>query len=158
MASRSFIIALLVGGALLLGFGSVLVADSPYDSNNEVERNPVAPERPPTLNETTAVRYISQYEETIFSNSILSSRGYTLDQHDEIRATCDATSVTQTDTEQFRVRLRCTGRVIDTNRLIQPSTASYTVEYRVTSDMEEQLALKGYPYSARDELRDRPLQ
>lgn len=157
MNRRRLVVALIAGvGILLVGLSTVLVADSPYDTNVVSERNPFAPERPASLNRTTAASYLLQYEETRLYNDILGSRGYTFDRHDTVRAECTAITTNQTDANQFRVRLRCNGGIDDTNRLIQPSEFSYTVMYRVTEETEAQLAIEGYPYRSRNSLRPRP--
>lgn len=157
MKRRHRVVALIAGvGILLVGLGTVLVADSPYDSNVVSERNPFAPERPASLNSTTAASYLVTYEETRLYNDILGSRGYTFDMHDTVRAECTAIVTNQTDADQVRVRLRCNGGIHDTNRLLQPSEFAYTVTYRVTEETEEQLAIQGFPYRSRNSLRPRP--
>lgn len=147
---------LVIGSVILLGIGSVVSANSPYDSNVHSEKNPFAPERPATLNNTTASVYLIEYEQTRLYNDLLRSRGYMLDSGDDVRTDCTVVSTNQTTTSQFRVRLRCHGAIMDTNRLIQPTDFIYNVTYSVTEDSQRQLSLHGYPYSVRDDLRQRP--
>jgi hypothetical protein len=149
------LLALLLVGFLLLGLGSVLVADSPYESNVVSERNPVAPERPATLNRTTAASYLVEYEQTLLYNGLLGSRGFTLDPSDEVRTNCVTRSVNET-ADGFRAGLRCRGRIVDTKRLVQPPEVSYTVTYSTTEDTVRELAIEGYPSGERGELRERP--
>ncbi|MFC6988519.1 hypothetical protein ACFQJD_06985 [Haloplanus sp. GCM10025708] len=140
---------------LLLG-SSVLVADSPYDSNVESEENPFAPERPATLDRTTATAYLVDYERTRLYNDLLSSRGHTVDGGDDVRTNCTAVSRERVTEDRFRVRLRCRGEIADVYRLVQPTGFTYTVTYRLTANTQEQLAIRGYPYAERDDLRPRP--
>ncbi len=141
---------------LSLAASSVIVADSPYDSNVVAERNPFAPERPATVNETTAVTYLVAYEETRFQNDLLRSRGQTIDTRDEVRTDCTAAAANRTAAGAVRVRLRCSGGVHDTYRLVQPTDFTYTVTYWMTDAGVEQLAVHNYPYASRDQLRPRP--
>jgi hypothetical protein len=142
--------------AVLFGVGTGLVADSPYDPNVVSERNPFAPERPATFNGTTATSYLIDYEETRLYNDLVRSRGHTFDRGDDVRAACTGLSATRTATDQFRVRLRCHGEIEDVYRLIQPTEFTYTVTYSVNETTQKQISIRGYPYSARDELRQRP--
>jgi hypothetical protein len=150
------IVAFLAVGAVLIGVSTVLVADSPYDPNIAVERSPFAPERPATFDRTTAIAYIGNYERTRLQNDLLASRGYTLDLHDETRIECTTISANRTATDDFRVRLQCNGKIIDTKRLFDSGRFSYTVTYRLTETTQEQLEIRGYPFNGRDELRPRP--
>ena len=150
------LLALLVAGVALLGATTVLVADSPYDSNVVSERAPFAPERPATLDRTTAAAYLVDYERMRLRNDLLSAREYTLDRRDDVRATCTSTSVAPTEAGGFRVRLRCRGDVEDAYRLFEPGGFSYTVTYRLAENSTEQLRIRGYPYQQRDELRRQP--
>ncbi|MFC4549667.1 MULTISPECIES: hypothetical protein [Halorussus] len=147
---------LLVAGVALLGATTLVVADSPYDSNVVSERPPFAPERPATLDRTTAAAYIVDYERMRLRNDMLSARGHTLDRRDEVRATCTSTSVAPTEAGGFRVQLRCRGDVNDAYRLFEPGGFSYVVTYRVAENATEQLRIRGYPYRHRDELRRQP--
>lgn len=157
MNRRRLVGVLIAGvGILLVGLSTVLVADSPYDSDVVSERNPFAPDRPASLNSTTAASYLVAYEETRLYNDILRSRGYTFDTHDTVRTACTAIATNRTDADEFRVRLRCEGGIDDANRLIQPSEFSYTVTYGVAGETEAQLAIEGYPYRSRNSLRPRP--
>ncbi|MFH5799016.1 hypothetical protein [Haladaptatus sp. CMAA 1911] len=150
------LVAIIVVGIALLGVGTLLVEDSPYDENVVSEHNPFVPERPATLDGAAARKYLIDYERTLLSNDLLASRGYTLDTDDNVRADCTAISTTETTSDRFRVRLRCHGRIVDTNRLVQPTDFGYTVTYSITEDSLEVRALHGYPYESRDELRERP--
>lgn len=150
------LIVLIIVGAVLSAVGTGLVADSPYDSNVVSERNPFAPERPATLNATTAASYLIDYEQTRLYNDLLRSRGHTLDRGDDVRTDCATISANQTATDRFRVRLQCHGEIVDTYRLIQPTKFTYTVTYSIDDTAQKQVSIRGYPYSARDELRQRP--
>lgn len=147
---------LVIGSVILLGVGSVVTANSPYDSNVHSDKNPFAPDRPATLNKTTASTYLIEYEQTRLYNDLLRSRGYMLDSGDDVRTDCTVVSTNQTTPSQFRVRLRCHGAIVDTHRLTQPTDFSYTALYSVTAESQQQLSLHGYPYSVRDDLRQRP--
>ncbi|WP_396613516.1 hypothetical protein ACH9L7_16375 (plasmid) [Haloferax sp. S1W] len=153
---RPPLIVFVVVGVVVLGVSTVLVVDSPYDSNVVSEQNPFAPERPETITQTTAVAYLVEYEETRLYNDLLGSRGYTFDRRDEVRARCTAISVLEIGDEQFRVRLRCHGRIRDAYRLVRPPTYTYTVTYRITETTLEERSIEDYPFSSRDELRERP--
>ncbi|WP_231182936.1 hypothetical protein [Haladaptatus sp. DYF46] len=150
------LVAIVVVGIALLGVGSLLVEDSPYDGNTVSERNPVVPERPATLDGAAARKYLIDYERIRLFNDLLASRGHTLDTNDDVRADCTAVSTTETASDRFRVRLSCHGRIVDTNRLVQPTDFRYTVTYSITEDSLEERALHGYPYESRDELHERP--
>jgi hypothetical protein len=146
------ILGFLVVGIILVGVSTALVDDSPYDSNVHSERNPTTPERPTTLNRTTATEYLIAYEEMRLYNDLLSSRGFVLDMHDTIQATCTGISVNETATDRFLVRLRCHGDIDDTKRLFEPRGFAYTVTYRLTEATQKQIDIHGYLYRTRDEL------
>ena len=151
---RPLIALLVVGGVLLVGTG--LVADSPYKPNVVSEQNPFAPERPATLDGTAATSYLVDYERTRLYNDLLRSRGYVLERGDDVRADCTALSSNRTATDRFRVQLQCRGEITDTYRLVQPTEFTYTVAYSMTENAQKELSVRGYPYSPRDELRQRP--
>jgi hypothetical protein len=153
--SRGVVAALLVVATVLVGTTTVLVVDSPYDANVEREQEPFAPERPTSLDRTTATACLIDYERTRLSNDLLASRGYILDENDEVRTECTAVSVKRTADERFRVRLRCRGEIHDVYRFVQSPAVSYTVTYRLTDEGHEQLSISGYPFPSRDELRRR---
>lgn len=138
---------------LLLGASTLLVADSPYDPNVHSERNPSAPDRPATLNRTTVTAYLLDYEQTRLANDLLATRGHMLDMNDDVIASCNTISVSETDTERFRVQLRCIGGIDDTKRLFEPGEFSYRVTYRVTENETQQIKIRNYPYNERDSLR-----
>lgn len=150
------LVALIVVGAVLSAVGTGLVADSPYDPNVVSERNPFAPERPATLDETTAISYLIDYERTRLHNDLLRSRGHTLDRGDDVRTDCTEISANETATDRFRVRLSCHGEIVDTYRLIQPTEFTYTATYSINDTTQKQVSIRGYPYSVRDDLRQRP--
>jgi hypothetical protein len=150
------LVALVAVGIALLGIGTVLVEDSPYDENVVSERNPLVPERPATLDGAAARKYLIDYERTLLYNDLLASRGHTFDRGDDVRTDCTALSTTETASGRFRVRLRCHGEITDTNRLVQPTDFTYTVAYSITEDSREASVLRGYPYEPRDELHQRP--
>lgn len=150
------LIVFLIVSAVLSVVGTGLVADSPYEPNVVSERNPFAPERPATLNATTATSYLVDYEQTRLYNDLLRSRGHTLDRSDDVRTDCTGISSNQTATDRFRVRLQCHGEIADTYRLIQPTKVTYTVTYSINDTTQKQVSIRGYPYSVRDELRQRP--
>jgi hypothetical protein len=87
---------------------------------------------------------------------VLSSRDYTIDRGDDVRTACAAVSVTRLTADRFRVRLRCRGGIDDTKRLFEPGGFSYTVAYRITGETQTELAVRGYPFPHRDQLRPRP--
>lgn len=148
----------IVGFAVVLsGTTAFLGADSPFNSDVHIERNPVGPERPAELNASSAAEFAARYERTRLSNDLLSSRGYALDTNDELIARCEATSVTATerDSDRFRVRLRCTGGIDDAMRLRQPDPFEYAVAYLVTETEIEETDLGDYPFDDRDTLRPR---
>lgn len=151
------LVAFVIVGILLLGIGTVLVEDSPYDGNVVSERNPLVPERPATLNGAAARKYLIDYERTRLYNDLLASRGHTFDTGDDVKADCTALSTTETASGRFRVRLRCHGGILDTYRLVQPTDFRYTVTYSITEDSLEERSLRGYPYESRDEHRRRPV-
>lgn len=151
---RRLTVVLVIAGVL---WGStVLVVDSPYSPTRESEQNPFAPDRPVTLDRTTATAHLVDYEQTRLYNDLLGSRGYSIDDGDEIRADCTAISVNQTATDEFRIQLQCRGEIEDVYRLIQPPSHSYTVTYHIDGEDIEELSIEGYPFSPRDELRLRP--
>ena len=138
---------------LIIGVGTLLVIDSPYDGNVDVDRNPVAPERPTNLNETSVSNHAVAYEQTRLFNDIIASRDHSLDTHDGVITHCNATWVSEMDTGSFRVQLRCAGGIDDTMRLFEPRDFSYTVTYRVTGNETKQINVQDYPFSQRDTLR-----
>ncbi|MFC7203786.1 hypothetical protein ACFQJC_09680 [Haloferax namakaokahaiae] len=148
----SVLLALLV----LLAAGSLLVADSPYDPNIVSEQAPFAPERPDTLDSKTVTTYLVDYEERRLRNDLVRSRDYTLDRGDDVVAKCTSVTMNQTDTDRFRIRLRCHGEIADTYRLIQPTKFTYTVTYSVTEKTTSQLAIERFPYPQRDHMREKP--
>lgn len=149
---RRTAVLVLVGVVLL---STVLVVDSPYRPTRDSDRNPFAPERPVTLNRTTATTYLIDYEQTRLYNDLLGSRGYTVDDGDDLRADCAVDSVEQLN-GGFQVELRCEGEITDVYRLIHSTKHSYTVTYLITENSLEELAIQDYPFSPRDELRQRP--
>ncbi len=151
---RRLTVVLIVAGTLAVS--TVLVADSPYSPTIVSEQNPFAPDRPATLNRTTATTHLIDYEQTRLYNGLLGSRGYSIDDGDDIRADCTASSVNQTATDEFRIQLQCRGEIEDVYRLIQPTSHSYTVTYSIGEENIEELSIEGYPFSSRDELRPRP--
>lgn len=155
MRRLPFVLATLVLGAgLLVGAGTLLVEDSPYDGNVHVERTPVAPERPAQLNATSAADYSVAYERTRLWNDLLASRGHSLDASDDVVARCSATSVSAADPGQYRVELECVGGIDDTKRLFEPGNFSYTVTYRVSGSETTQSDVRGYPFDPDDALED----
>lgn len=142
--------------AVLSVVGTGFVADSPYEPNVESDRNPFAPERPATLDGTTATSYLVDYEETRLYNDLLRSRRYTLGRSDDVRTNCTGISRNETETDRFRIRLRCHGEIVDAYRLVQPTEFTYTVTYSIDDGTEKQVSIRGYPYSARNELRRPP--
>lgn len=151
-----WVLAVVVLGGVLLGVASVLVADSPYDRNVVSEQNPFAPDRPATLNATTATDYTIRYEQTRLHNEFLSTRDHTLDVHDEVTAECTQISVSEPSPQQFRVRLQCTGGIDDSRRLLEPGSFSYRVTYRVTENETRQVGIQDYPYGERESFRTPP--
>ena len=151
---RTYVIVAVIGisASLVLGASTLLVADSPYDDNVHVERTPVAPERPSELNATSAADHALAYERIRLRNDLLSSRNYTFDTHDTVISRCNASSVAETETDRFRVRLRCTGGIDDTKRLFGPEEFTYDVAYRVTETETTQLDIRDYPFEQRDTL------
>ena len=145
--------AVIVILALIIGAGTFLVADSPFDGNVDIDRNPVAPEQPATMNGTSVADHAVAYEQTRLFNDLLASRDHTLDTHDSVITHCNATSVSETDTGQFHVKLRCTGGIDDTNRLFEPGNFSYNVTYRVADTETNQIEIGAYPFDQRDTLR-----
>lgn len=144
-----------LSASLVLGASTLLVADSPYDDNVHVERNPVAPDRPAGLNATSATEHALAYERIRLENDLLASRNHTLDTHDTMIARCNATSVSETDAGRFRVQLRCAGGIDDTKRLFGPGEFTYEVAYRVTETETTQIEIRDYPFDERDTLRPR---
>lgn len=144
---------ILVAG-LLVGASTLLVEDSPYDTNVDVERTPVAPERPAQLNETSAANYSIAYERTRLWNDLLASRGHSLDASDEVVTQCTATSVAETDPGQYRVALECVGGIDDTKRLFGPGNFSYVVTYHVNVNETTQSDVRGYPFDPGDALEE----
>jgi hypothetical protein len=141
---------------VFLAASTFFVADSPYVPNVEREANPFAPERPDTLDRDAVQTYLVDYERTRLSNDLVSSRGHTLDRDDDVRADCTPVDTTETAPDQFRVRLRCRGSIDDVYRLVQPTAVSYTVTYSMDETGLSQVAISGYPFSPRDELRPPP--
>lgn len=150
---RLAVLLMVVG---VVGLSTVLVADSPYSQTRVSEQNPFAPERPAVFNRTTSTAYLIDYEQTLLYNDLLGSRGYSIDDGDDIRADCTAISVNQTAPEEFRIQLQCRGEIEDVYRLIQPTSHSYTVTYSIGKEHIEELSIEGYPFSPRDKLRPRP--
>lgn len=140
---RTTALVVLVGVVLL---STVLIADSPYRPTRHSDRNPFAPERPATFNRTTATSYLIDYEQTRLYNDLLGSRGYTIDDGDDLRADCAVDSV-QRSNSGFQVELRCEGEITDVYRLIHPTKHSYTVTYLITENSLEELAIQDYPFS-----------
>lgn len=154
MRRISLVLATVVLGAgLLVGASTLLVEDSPYDDNVDVERTPVAPERPAQLNETSAADYSVAYERTRLWNDLLASRDHSLDASDEVVARCTATSVSAANSGQYRVELDCVGGIDDTHRLFQPGNFSYAVTYHVSGNETVQSDIRGYPFDPGDSLR-----
>lgn len=145
--------AVIVLLGFLIGTGTLLVVDSPYDGNVHIDRNPVAPERPATLNVTSVADHAVAYEQTRLFDDLIASRDHSLDTHDTVITECNATSVSETDTGQFHVKLRCTGGIDDTNRLFEPGNFSYNVTYRVSDTETRQTGIEEYPFDQRDTLR-----
>lgn len=153
MKGRWTILVLAALGAVLApAIASVLVTDSPYEGNVHVERYPVAPERPSTLNATTAGEYASGYEQRLLFNDLLAERSHTLDVNDDIVNDCNATSVSELE-DQFRVEVRCSGGIHDTKRLLQPGTFTYEVTYHVAPTEVREVDVEEYPLSGRHDLR-----
>lgn len=154
MRRISLVLTILVLGAtLLVGVSTLLVADSPYETNVHVERTPVAPDRPDQLNETTAADYSIAYEQTRLFNDLLASRDHSLDVSDDVTAQCNATSVSRTHPGRYRVHLECLGGIDDTKRLFEPGSFSYDVTYRVSGNETAQFAIQDYPFDPGDGLR-----
>ena len=145
--------AVLIILGLAFGASTLLVADSPYDGNVHIDRNPVAPERPTNLNVTSVADHAVAYEQTRLFNDLIASRDHSLDTHDTVITECNASAASETDTEQFRVELRCVGGIDDTNRLFDPGNFSYHVMYRVSDTETRQIDIEGYPFDQRDTLR-----
>ncbi|WP_435360702.1 hypothetical protein [Haloarchaeobius sp. DFWS5] len=142
--------------ALVGGVVTLTGPDSPFDRNVVSERNPFAPDRPDTLNESTAGSYVVRYEAQRLHNDLLAARDQQLDQHDDVEATCVYTSVEETNDDAFRVEIGCRGDIEDVHRVFQSKGFEYTVTYRVTNNSTEQVAIDGYPYDQRDELDSPP--
>jgi hypothetical protein len=149
-------ITVLLVTLLIVGVSTVVVADSPYSPTRHSEKIPFAPDRPATLNRTTATAYAIDYEQTLLYNDLLGSRGFTIDDGDDVRADCTVNSVNQTATGEFRIQLRCRGEIEDVFRLIQTTSHSYKVTYQVTKNELKELSVHGYPFLPRHELRQRP--
>lgn len=147
---RMLLVYVLLAGTV--ASGSLLIEDSPYDSNVHVERAPFAGATPADLDGDAARQYVSRFEERRLENDLLRSRGLVLDRGDRLVTRCMARSVKQIGPGAFRVDLRCRGDVVDTNRPIQPDGFDYTVAYRVSLDDVRQVAIDGFPFATRDSL------
>ena len=132
---------------LVIGASTLLVADSPYDGNVHIDRNPVAPEQPANLNVTSVADHAVAYEQTRLFNDLIASRDHSLDTRDSVSANCNATSVSETTAGHFHVQLRCAGGIDDTYRLFERGQFSYTVTYRVTGTETTQIDIQDYPFT-----------
>ena len=110
---RTIVGLLVVACVILLGIGTVLIPNSPYDPDIAADRSPFASERPAIHNQTMAAAYIITYEQTRLRNDLLGTRGFELDMHDEVQADCTTISTNRAAAGGFRVRLRCHGDIKD---------------------------------------------
>lgn len=149
------IAAFLVSAALVTGASSLLVENSPYAGDVNVERAPYAPDRPANLTGETAGAYASAYEEIRLGNDLYATRGHVLDEGERAIARCRPASVADDGPDRYRVELQCTGRIDDVYRLFEPEPVDYRVTYRVSEDTSEQVSIRGYPYGERAGLRPR---
>lgn len=146
-------VALVVLG-LVIGASTFLAIDSPYNRNVDVESYPVGPEKPTSINSTSAVDYTISYEERLLYNDLLASRGNNLDTNDRVITSCRRISVSNVGTGEFRIRLECQGGIDDTLHLFEPGEFTYSAIYNVTDDSIQQISLQNYPFSGNRGFND----
>ncbi|WP_122089619.1 hypothetical protein [Halalkalicoccus subterraneus] len=135
---------------LLVGIALFIVSQPPPDTPNgetmHIESYPSGPEKPSPLNSSSAVNYTVTYEERLFYNDLLASNNHRFDSGERVVADCTNISVSNTDTDGFRVRLECGGGVTDASQLPESKEFTYSVTYRITEDATEQAELQKYPF------------
>jgi hypothetical protein len=143
---------LLVGFLVLsvfLGAGIVFTFQHVTDSQGggvDVEAYPIGPEKPTPLNSSTVEGYAVSYEERLFYNDLLASRGHHLAEDERVVANCRGTAVSKGDEGRFLVELACRGGLTDTANLPDSEAFNYSVTYRITGADTEQIDLRNYPF------------
>lgn len=156
MRTTYVIVAVYVGAVVLAGLvlgASTLLDGGESDADPvHVERIPVVPERPADPNATGATDYGIEYERTRLYNDVIASHDHTLETDERVLARCNATSVTETGTDRFSVRLRCEGGIEVVDAPAESTTFAYTVTYRITETETNRTGIRGYPFGERDAL------
>src|SRR6056297_2568713 len=93
--------------SVLLGTGVFFVFNPAVDdqggSGVDVEAYPVGPEKPSPLNASNVEGYAVSYEQRLFYNDLLASRGHHLAENERVVTNCHSTSLSNGDVGGFRV-------------------------------------------------------
>lgn len=150
---RSLLVSLgILVMVLIAGMGLFIVfqihLDTPNEDSEHIEAYPFGPEKPNPLNSSSVVDYTVTYEERLFYNDLLAKHGYSFDTNERVITNCTNISFSNTDTDEFRVRLECRGGVTDASQLPKSEEFTYSATYLVTDNVTKQTELQNYPFSS----------